>query len=104
MEHGVYKGSHLNDKALGIALCEEAERQITPDTMPIVDDGALRVLVPAEDSPVTAQPFHTRLIAIGGMTAFINRTDHAVAKLHYADRGVHVACRADSGVNHDTCH
>ena len=38
------------------------------------------------------------------MTAVIDRTDHAVAKLHYADRGVHVACRADSGVNHDTCH
>src|SRR2546425_1236461 len=103
MEHGVYEGSHLSHKALDIALYEEVERQIAPNTVAIADDGSVRIIVISADSPCTAQQFHTLVVAIGGMTAITDCTDHAVSKLQRDDRSVHISHRSDGRIVHDAC-
>src|SRR6266496_1209128 len=103
MEHGIHKRCHLSDEALGIALDEEVERQIAPDTFAIADDCGVRVIVSYRDCSCAAQQFQPLIITIGSMTAVADRTDHTVSKLQHDHRGVNIARRTDGRIVHHAC-
>src|SRR5437588_4809039 len=73
MEHSIHESYHLSHEALSIALDEEVERQIAPDTAAIADDCSVRVIVSDRNCSCASQQFQTLIITVGGMTAVANR-------------------------------
>src|SRR5437763_14989230 len=100
MKHGIHESRHLSHEALSIALDEEVERQIAPDTAAIADDCSVRVSVSDRNCSCASQQFQTLIITVGGMTAVANRTDHTVSKLQHDHCGVNIARCTDRRIVH----
>src|SRR2546423_13240170 len=58
MEHSIHEGFHFSNKALGIALNEEVQRQISPDAAAIADDGSVWVMGFSPNRPSSPLHFH----------------------------------------------
>src|SRR6266480_1268861 len=78
MEHSIHEGFHFSNKALGIALNKEVQRQVASNTAAIADDGSVWVMVFSPDRSSSTLHFHPLIIAVDSTTAVLDRADHPV--------------------------